>query len=358
MSDYTKKYQKYKLKYNDLKKKQKLLKGGSGYRFKSKFGSDGNGDGQFRYPEGIAGLTNGDIAICDRNSHRVQIFDSNGIFKSKFGSDGNGDGQFRYPSGITVLANGDIAICDKNNHRVQIFDSNGIFKSKFGSEGTSDGQFRYPSGITVLANEDIVVSDAITNRVQIFDSNGIFKSKFGSQGNGDGQFNSLEGIGVLANGDIVVSDAITNRVQIFESNEDVSGNLDVSGNHDFQTPERNFQTPERNTRQRIPSMFPNIDVSGNLLSQFDNAEDDLDNIDDIDEITPINIQDVLRNINYRPYTSQSSIDIKYLEIGTKKIFDFDENKEFIDSTNPTNPVKVHVKHHNLFETLYKHKIHY
>ena len=404
MSNYSKKYQKYKLKYINLKKQQKMLKGGADYSFKSKFGSQGSANGQFEDPQAIAVLANGDIAVSDTDNHRVQIFNSNGEFKSKFGSQGSGDGQFEYlqaitvfangdfaicdsinnhvqifnsdgefkskfgsqgsgdgqfdfPTGIAVFANGDIAVCDSDNNRVQIFNSNGVFKSKFGSQGSGDGQFQGPNGIAVFANDDIAICDTVNHRVQIFNSDGVFKSKFGSRGSGDGKFQGPNGIAVFANDDIAICDTVNHRVQIFNSDGSFKSKFGSTGRDDGK-----FKYPSRiavfangdiavcdygNNRVQIFGL--DVNVSSNLMSQFDNAGDN------IDEITPINIQEVLTNINYTTQYAQKSIEIPYLEIGTKKIFDFDEYKEFTDPDNPTNSVKILLKKHNLFETLYQYK---
>ena len=413
MSDYTKKYQKYKLKYHDLKKKLKLLKGGSGYRFKNKFdsidfndlvcvagyherkiiacsytsvkifnfngrlldkfgelgqndgqfshisgitvlangyiatcdivhhvqifnsngvlqnkfGSQGTEEGQFNYPSGIAGLTNGDIAVCDRDNNRVQIFDSEGRFKKLFGFVGTENGQFNSPRGIAVLTNGNIGICDNNNYRVQIFNSDGIFLNKFGSPGSGDGEFYSLVGISGLPNGNIAVCDYSSSRVQIFDSNGNFQSKFGSEGTENGEFRYPTGIAVLANGDIVVCDEGNHSVKIFGLNEDVSGNYNID-NIDV---------------DNIDNVDVDIDV--------DNIDIDNDDIDN-DEITPINIQEVITNINFFPDVFAGVINIQYLEKGKEKIFDFDQ--PFNNSDNQNNLVKVHVKH-NLFETLYQNR---
>ena len=91
MSDYNKKYKKYKLKYLNLKK-QKVMKGGTEYRYLSKFGSYGYQNGKFNSPMGITTLVNGNIAVCDSYNNCIQIFDSSGNFISKFGSKGSDDG--------------------------------------------------------------------------------------------------------------------------------------------------------------------------------------------------------------------------------------------------------------------------
>lgn len=38
------------------------------------FGSWGSGDAEFKGLEGVAIMSNGNILVCDRENHRVQIF--------------------------------------------------------------------------------------------------------------------------------------------------------------------------------------------------------------------------------------------------------------------------------------------
>ena len=61
------------------------------YVYLSQFGSTGQGNGQFRLPEGVAiDPTSHNIVVADAANDRVQIFDSNGTFIAKFGSSGGG----------------------------------------------------------------------------------------------------------------------------------------------------------------------------------------------------------------------------------------------------------------------------
>jgi tripartite motif-containing protein 71 len=215
MTNYSKKYLKYKLKYINLKKKQKVLKGGTNYRFLRKFGSQGNDDGQFNAPSGITQLHDGTIAVVDQYDYKIKIFDSNGVFQRKFGSRGSADGQFEDIQNITQLSNGNIAVCDANNNRIQLFDISGNYLNQFGSEGSDNGQFRRPYGITQLSNGNIAISDSYNHRVQIFDISGNYLSKFGSEGSDNGQFRTPFGITKMSNSNIIVSDFLNNCVQIF-----------------------------------------------------------------------------------------------------------------------------------------------
>jgi len=181
------------------------------------FGSEGNGNGQFNCPRGVTTDSNGNILVCDRNNHRIQIFDSKGNFISKFGSNGNENVQFDYLIGVAIDLNDNIFVCDMGNHRIQKFDSKGNFISKFGSKGNGNCQSNSAVGIAINSKGNIIVSDQLNNRIQIFDSEGNFISTFGSKGNQNGQFYGPCGITINSKGYIIVSDQLNHRVQIFDS---------------------------------------------------------------------------------------------------------------------------------------------
>ena len=55
----------------------------------------------------------------------MKIFDLEGTFISKFGKQGNKDGEFKDLCYLSVNKEGLLMVCDKNNHRVQVFELNG-----------------------------------------------------------------------------------------------------------------------------------------------------------------------------------------------------------------------------------------
>ncbi len=72
----------------------------------------------------------------DQGNNRIQKFDSNGKFITKWGSLGNGNGQFNGTGGIaTDASTGNVYVGDSDNNRVEKFDSNGKFITKWGSLG-------------------------------------------------------------------------------------------------------------------------------------------------------------------------------------------------------------------------------
>jgi hypothetical protein len=61
--------------------------------FQRKWGSPGDGDGQFNVLISLA-VPDDEVYVTDSGNYRVQVFDRSGKFLRKWGSSGNGDGQF------------------------------------------------------------------------------------------------------------------------------------------------------------------------------------------------------------------------------------------------------------------------
>ena len=118
------------------------------------------------YPRGIAVDSSGNVYVVDMDNNRVQKFDSNGKFITKWGSYGNGDGQFSYPAYIAVDTSGNVYVVDSG--RIQKFDSNGKFITKWGSEGSGEGHFSAPGGIAVDSSGNVYVADILNGSIQVF----------------------------------------------------------------------------------------------------------------------------------------------------------------------------------------------
>lgn len=58
------------------------------------------------------------MIMCD--TLVVQVFNTEGEFLLKFGSNGEGNGQFNAPTGVAVDVNGNIIVADWGNSRIQV----------------------------------------------------------------------------------------------------------------------------------------------------------------------------------------------------------------------------------------------
>jgi tripartite motif-containing protein 71 len=61
------------------------------------------------------------LYVTDSGNRRVQIFDKNGTFIAKWGSEGEGDGQFSKPESIAVDDVGHVYVADTTINSVQMF---------------------------------------------------------------------------------------------------------------------------------------------------------------------------------------------------------------------------------------------
>jgi len=234
---------------------------------------EGNDDGQFAFPLGLAFDRRGLLLVTDSSNHRVQVFscgdDDGGSFVSKLGEHGNQPGQFQYPFGIAIDHDHDrILITDGGNNRVQSWLLNEqSFLSCVGQFGSRDLEFSYPRGIAIdnhhrriiiadsynnrlvfLSSIDlsflfsvggkrgsrpgelyhptnvaidhdrhrIIVSDTNNHRVQVLSLiDGSFLFEFGSRGDQPCQFYNPEGVCVDNQGRIIVADTGNHRLKSF-----------------------------------------------------------------------------------------------------------------------------------------------
>jgi hypothetical protein len=128
-------------------------------------GKEGSGDGEFNYPLGITVLgSSGEVAVADRGNHRVQIFDSEGKYKRQFGTEGEEDGQFDMPTGLASDAHGNLLVVDFTN-RLQVFDPEGKHLCTRSDLGLHDNSTK---GIAWSAGGEIAVADGTAHIVRVW----------------------------------------------------------------------------------------------------------------------------------------------------------------------------------------------
>ena len=176
------------------------------------FGREGNQQGQFNFPAGIAFYSN-DIIVSDTDNHRVQIFDDQGHYLHHFGEKGKLNHQLDRPLGLSIDSDGNIIVADFNSKSIKIFSLDGWFLRRIGKRGS----FIYP--IHCIQHDNyFIVSDHGDHCIKVFDKQGKFLYKFGKRGNGEGEFNKPCFLSVDRARHLLVCDLLNHRVQVFKLN--------------------------------------------------------------------------------------------------------------------------------------------
>ncbi|XP_076130935.1 tripartite motif-containing protein 3b isoform X1 [Alosa pseudoharengus] len=108
-------------------------------------------------PHFVAVNNKNEILVTDFHNHSVKVYNADGEFLFKFGSHGEGNGQFNAPTGVAVDANGNIIVADWGNSRIQVFDSSGSFLSYI---NTSADPLYGPQGLALTSDGHVVVADS------------------------------------------------------------------------------------------------------------------------------------------------------------------------------------------------------
>ncbi len=128
--------------------------------------SDGDLNGWFASPEGVATDPDGNIFVVDRSNHRVQKFDVNGVFQQTWGSYGTGTTQFRQPTDIAYDSSSAdpqlrrFLVVDSANDRIMVYREDGQI-----TEWNLPVGVYFPGDISVNSSGDIFVTVPFQDKV-------------------------------------------------------------------------------------------------------------------------------------------------------------------------------------------------
>lgn len=195
-----------------------------------RFGSYGQGQGQFASPAGMT-FDAGHLYVADTSNNRVLKMTADGDFVSQFGSGvyGYGIGEFANPYDVSVDDDGNVYLVGGgfisgvgSRYGVKKFDANG---NEINSWIYGNGAFNNPRGIVVV-HDEMYIADTYSGRVQVHSAiDGSFLR--GWYGSGENQLALPWGIDVDSAGNIVVSETGNVRVQIFTP---TGGSVAIFGN--------------------------------------------------------------------------------------------------------------------------------
>ena len=218
------------------------------YQFVFKFGSHGNGPGQFSFPLHIVvSKKTGTIAVADCKNERIQLFSPDGIFLREIAlkkdlftvaftrsgdviavvpADGHkislftesgqfikhvNDEHFQTPYHVFVASDDRIGTCDWANNEIRIISPDGsrLLQSFHASD------FDKSLWSAVYHQDTFFVCDRVAHRIKVFNKEGKFLYNIGSEGSGDGQLRNPFGLAVDKFNNLIVCDAGNRRLQLF-----------------------------------------------------------------------------------------------------------------------------------------------
>lgn len=136
-------------------------------KLRLRFGSRGDGPGEFQAIAGIA-ADKELVFVVDQQVTAVQAFDRKGDFVRGWGRHDMGVANFSLPSGIALDASGHVVVVDALRHEIKLFDREGNFVDRFGGLGSRLGQVSYPSDVATDPEGRIYVADKGNSRIQVF----------------------------------------------------------------------------------------------------------------------------------------------------------------------------------------------
>ena len=219
------------------------------YKFSFKFGSYGNGPGQFNTPcnIGVSEKT-GTIAVADYENKRIQLFSSDGNYLreiklrnrclavdftksgdiivvvtrddnkiSLFTESGEfikqiNDEHLGFPVFLSVGFDGRIIACVWKNNKIRVISPDGMQLLQSFRASDCDKSLC----CAVYHQDRFFVSDYDANCIKVFSKEEKFLYNIGSEGPGDGQLNHPVGLSVDKFNNLIVCNRGNRRLQIFK----------------------------------------------------------------------------------------------------------------------------------------------
>ena len=180
------------------------------------FGSKGKGKFLFSHPRGIAvHPVSGLIYVADMRNHCIQIFRyerQNAEFVGMFGGEGNKEGEFSQPAGIAFNQNGDLVVCDDRNCRLQLLSPEGRHIQSIGVSKTGRGLLCSPIGVAIDTYGRYIVGEFGSHCVTVLSSEGNTLSCTRSAGGVVKDFTHPRGVTIDENGFIYIADFGNQRI--------------------------------------------------------------------------------------------------------------------------------------------------
>lgn len=169
-------------------------------------------------PTGLGADAHGNVYAADTHYGRVIVFDRDGRELARFGSFGEGPGQFKLPTDVAVDADGSVYVSEYGgNDRISKFSPRYEYLFSFGGRDAGAARLERPQSLCVAPDQTLWVADACRHRICHFAPDGGFLGSFGELGSAPGQLRFPYSIDRLPDGSLVVAEYGNNRIQRFST---------------------------------------------------------------------------------------------------------------------------------------------
>ncbi|ODA41994.1 6-bladed beta-propeller [Desulfosporosinus sp. BG] len=198
----------------------------------------GFGDDALNKPMDVA-VIDQFVYVTDTNNKRVQVFDLGGTPFFKFGKEGTGKGEFKFPYGIAGDKQGQVYVSDLYNGCISIFDSKGKFIKYFAEKDPNEKLIEAPGSLRI-SGDKLYVTDIKKSKVLVFNMEGKLVKEIGGLGQKAGQFQAPNALTVDKDGNLYVVDTGNQRVQVFDKDykyvRSINGSANGAGDSIFVNP--------------------------------------------------------------------------------------------------------------------------
>jgi len=158
---------------------------------------------------------NGDFYVSDGYCNaRVHKYSPDGKLLFSWGESGTGPGQFNIAHNVCTDKDGWVYVADRESHRVQIFDSKGRFETQWTNMARPCGLYIDQAAELVYIGElgaaigPNIKATGLGPRISIYNTSGKVLAQLGNEGEGfeTGKFVAPHGVCIDSNSDIYVGE--------------------------------------------------------------------------------------------------------------------------------------------------------
>lgn len=193
------------------------------------WGSEGEEDGQFRTPRGVAVGPQGWVYVADAGNGRVQFFLPDGTFLGEWSAAREPLGE---PFDIAVAEDGRVYVLDSRRQVIARYAPDGTFEVEFGAELGLYG----PRGLGIDAQGNLYVADTGSSRVLKLSPDGALVAVLAEFGVGAGQVNQPTDVAVDASGRVYIADTLNTRLQVLDGSGSYVGEWPLAGANTTDSP--------------------------------------------------------------------------------------------------------------------------